>query len=183
MEEEEEVKPVELTDKQKRFVEEYTIDFNAAQAAARAGYSLDSARFIGYENLTKPYIKEAIDQRVHVLSMSADEAMIRMTNIARGSFRPFLHVSEGQDVSVILSSEEAQANIHLIKKIKQTKSYTEGEVTGITTEIELHDAKDAIAKVLQMHGKLIEKRAIDHTSKGEKIEQIITVFQLPDNGR
>jgi len=49
-----------LTDKQRRFVEEYLIDLNATQAAIRAGYSPDSARLIGCENLTKPNIASAV---------------------------------------------------------------------------------------------------------------------------
>lgn len=51
-----------LTAKQKRFIEEYLIDMNATQAAIRAGYSPDSAKEIGCENLTKPNIKAAIDK-------------------------------------------------------------------------------------------------------------------------
>lgn len=49
-----------LTDKQKRFVEEYLIDLNATQAAIRAGYSEDTAAVIGCENLIKPNIQKAI---------------------------------------------------------------------------------------------------------------------------
>lgn len=49
-----------LTDKQQRFVEEYVVDFNATQAAIRAGYSEDTARQTGSENLSKPYIAQAI---------------------------------------------------------------------------------------------------------------------------
>ena len=51
----------ELTPKQQRFVEEYLVDLNATQAAIRAGYSEDSARAIGHENLTKPDIAAAIE--------------------------------------------------------------------------------------------------------------------------
>lgn len=51
-----------LTNKQKRFVEEYLIDLNATQAAIRAGYSVNSARDVGCENLTKPNISEAISK-------------------------------------------------------------------------------------------------------------------------
>ena len=50
----------QLTEKQKKFVEEYLIDLNATQAAIRAGYSVDTASQIGYENLRKPEIVEAI---------------------------------------------------------------------------------------------------------------------------
>ena len=49
-----------LTDKQKRFVKEYLVDLNATQAAIRAGYSENTARHIGSENLAKPDIADAI---------------------------------------------------------------------------------------------------------------------------
>ena len=52
-----------LTPKQARFVEEYLVDLNATQAAIRAGYSEQTARVIGHENLTKPDIQKAITER------------------------------------------------------------------------------------------------------------------------
>lgn len=51
-----------LTDKQKRFIEEYLIDLNATQAAIRAGYSENTASETGYENLRKPQIQKAIQE-------------------------------------------------------------------------------------------------------------------------
>lgn len=54
-----------MTDKQQAFIAEYLINgFNATQAAITAGYSEDSARAIGCENLTKPDIREAIQKHV-----------------------------------------------------------------------------------------------------------------------
>ena len=52
-----------LTAKQERFVEEYLVDLNATQAAKRAGYSERTATEIGYENLRKPHLQEALKQR------------------------------------------------------------------------------------------------------------------------
>ena len=52
----------DLTPKQQRFVEEYLIDLNATQAAIRAGYSENTAKEIGCENLTKPNIQKAIEE-------------------------------------------------------------------------------------------------------------------------
>jgi phage terminase small subunit len=49
-----------MTPKQEAFVREYLIDLNATQAAIRAGYSVDTARAIGSENLSKPDIADAI---------------------------------------------------------------------------------------------------------------------------
>jgi len=51
-----------LTDKQSAFVEEYLIDLNATQAAIRAGYSEETAKQIGSENLTKLDIQEAVQE-------------------------------------------------------------------------------------------------------------------------
>src|SRR5687768_780298 len=53
----------ELTEKQKKFCEEYLIDLNGTQAAIRAGYSEDSAKQIASENLTKPDIQEYLSRR------------------------------------------------------------------------------------------------------------------------
>ncbi len=49
-----------LTDKQKRFCEEYVIDNNATQAATRAGYSAKTANEQGSRMLAKVSIQEEI---------------------------------------------------------------------------------------------------------------------------
>ena len=77
-----------MTEKQKRFVDEYLIDLNATQAAIRAGYSKDTARAIGAENLTKPYIQQAIKERIEQLhnerSADAQEIIEYLTSVMRG---------------------------------------------------------------------------------------------------
>ena len=57
-----------LTAKQSVFVDEYLIDLNATQAAIRAGYSKDTAKDMGYENLTKPHIHKAIHEAMDTRS-------------------------------------------------------------------------------------------------------------------
>ena len=49
-----------LTDKQKKFVEEYLIDLNATQACIRAGYKPENADKMGSELLGKTRVSEAI---------------------------------------------------------------------------------------------------------------------------
>ena len=51
-----------LTEKQKRFIEEYLIDLNATQAAIRAGFSVKNADKIGSILLGKIRVKNAIDK-------------------------------------------------------------------------------------------------------------------------
>ena len=60
-----------LTLKQRRFIEEYLIDFNGCQAAIRAGYSESSAKEIAAENLTKPNIKSEIDRLTEQMTEKA----------------------------------------------------------------------------------------------------------------
>ena len=77
-----------LTEKQKAFADYYIESLNATQSAIRAGYSVDCARSIGYENLTKPHIKSYIDERLELLDkvriMKMNEALIRLSEKARG---------------------------------------------------------------------------------------------------
>jgi phage terminase small subunit len=51
-----------LNEKQKRFCQEYLIDFNATQAAIRAGYREKSAYSIGHDLLKKPEVKNYISK-------------------------------------------------------------------------------------------------------------------------
>ena len=79
---------MKLTAKQERFIQEYLIDLNATQAAIRAGYSKKSACAIGLENLGKPMIKQAIDERLRRIDdeKTADTKEIRefWTRVMRG---------------------------------------------------------------------------------------------------
>ena len=52
----------ELTDKQKASCDEYPVDFNATQAAIRAGYSEKTANRIASQNLFELGDAEVVDQ-------------------------------------------------------------------------------------------------------------------------
>ena len=51
-----------MTEKQRRFVENYARTANAAESARAAGYSINSARAIGNALLTKIDIQQAIEE-------------------------------------------------------------------------------------------------------------------------
>ncbi|HCR2080190.1 TPA: terminase small subunit [Enterobacter kobei] len=74
-----------LTDKQEMFCRKYLIDLNATQAAIWAGYSVNTARKIGSENLTKPdvhdYITELKSQRCDLVGIDAAYVFRRLTEI------------------------------------------------------------------------------------------------------
>lgn len=77
-----------LTAKQQRFCDEYLIDLNATQAAIRAGYSENSAKVIGAENLTKPNLKQYIEDRMaqkeSELIADQNEVLKYLTKVMRG---------------------------------------------------------------------------------------------------
>jgi phage terminase small subunit len=100
---------MKLTAKQRRFVQEYLIDLNATQAAIRAGYSKKSACAIGLENLGKPMIKQAIDERLKQIDeeKTADAKEIRefWTRVMRGEEKDTVlrYDSEGHQVETEIS--------------------------------------------------------------------------------
>lgn len=51
-----------LTEKQRLFIVEYTKSCNGTKAALAAGYSKSTAKQMGVENLSKPSIKDVLDQ-------------------------------------------------------------------------------------------------------------------------
>lgn len=89
-----------LTEKQKRFCDEYLIDLNATQAAIRAGYSKKTANRTGPENLSKPVIKAYIDERMaqkeKQLIADQDEILKYLTSVVRGENLSEIVVVEGE---------------------------------------------------------------------------------------
>ena len=61
-----------MTDRDRRFADEYIIDFDAKHAAIRAGYSEKTARnasaWINAENPAKPQLRDLIDKKMAALS-------------------------------------------------------------------------------------------------------------------
>ena len=58
------VEAIPLTVKQKMFVEEYLMDFNASQAVLRAGYNTKNPSHMGSAMLRNPKIREAIEDLI-----------------------------------------------------------------------------------------------------------------------
>lgn len=77
---------MKLTAKQELFVKEYLIDLNATQAAIRAGYSVNTAKDIGCENLAKPNIQEeiqkAMNERSNRLEITSEYVLSSLKTVA-----------------------------------------------------------------------------------------------------
>ncbi len=109
-----------MTQKQRRFIDEYIISGNATQAAIKAGYSKKTARKIGQENLTKPDIKAAIEKRNAEIQSekTADmtEVMEYLTSVMRGEQTESVATSKGVYSNVEVSAKDRIKAAELIGK-------------------------------------------------------------------
>lgn len=108
-----------FTDKQRRFIDEYPVDFNATQTAIRAGYSKRTAYSIGQENLKKPEIAAAIAERIESLQMTAGEAALRMANAAKFDLSNYL-TTEGRLTWLDVEKLKEDGYGWMIKGLKYT---------------------------------------------------------------
>lgn len=145
-----------MNDKQAAFVNEYLLDFNATQAALRAGYSEKTAYSIGWENLKKPEIAKRIQERLAEKTMTADEVLVRLSEQARASFKDFI-VIEGE-YSWRFDMEKIQASGHLVKSISTSKN-------GV--RIELYDAQAALRDIGKHHGLFTDR--VEHSGEVAQI--------------
>lgn len=149
-----------LTDKQARFCLYYVQYWNATQAAKDAGYSEQSARDIGYENLTKPAIQAEIQRLMDSLAMSAKEVLARLNTQGRANMAeivepydiPILdkegnHVGDRQSFQI--KPEAFEKYGHLIKSISP------GSNGGF--KFELHDSQKALELIGRHHNIFAER--------------------------
>lgn len=109
-----------LTEKQKKFCEEYVIDFNGTQAAIRAGYSKKTSNVTSSENLAKPniqsYIQKLIKDREKRTEINADMVVKELAKIAFFDIRKIFHQDGGlvnpcdldDDTSCVISGIKAR---------------------------------------------------------------------------
>jgi len=197
------VKP--LTNKQKVFVSEYLKCWNASEAARRAGYSEKTAYAIGSELLRKPEIKAVVDTCLQEIQMSADEAMVRNTQVGRGDLGDFFRVVdewtfyplpssdilEYKEVTEETDDEEAEPKTRTSYRVRRVvldvdklvdprfshlvKKFTDSPKNGLG--VELYSAYEARRDVLKIAGKFTQK--IDLTSGGEPLKppQVIEIVR------
>jgi phage terminase small subunit len=101
----------QLTPRQARFVEEFCVDFNATQAAIRAGYSTETARASGSRLRAQPAVAAAIAQAVAALKArseaSADRWLLELLDIAYTD--PDAKTADGKPATRLTFGEKVRA--------------------------------------------------------------------------
>ncbi|MFR1708941.1 MAG: terminase small subunit [Clostridium sp.] len=169
-----------LTPKQKTFCDEYLIDLNATQAAIRAGYSSDSAKEIGCENLTKPnicaYIDKEIANRSKRTGINQDRVIRELARIAFVNANDVINMDEA--TLKVDASEDDTATIASVKvKTIPTK---EGE--GVEREIKLADKLKALELLGKHLGIFKENININaNVNSTKKLDSILEQLGDDDN--
>ena len=150
-----------LTNKQKRFADEYLVDLNATQAAIRAGYSEKSAgrnadRMMKNDEI-KNYIEEQLDRLHNERTADAQEVIEYLTSVLRGE-------SEGEELVNEFQGEGISRAVNVKKKPSEKDKLRAAELLGkrfgiFTDKIENKvTVSDKLADVFaQMGGEALEE--------------------------
>lgn len=168
-----------LTNRQKRFVEFYLQTWNASKAARLAGYTGDS-NTVGPRLLANVVIKASIKARMAETAMQTDENLQRIADQARFNITDFIaekkrpiYDDDGRQIAEIqtfeLDWDELKRRGHLVKSITNTQW---------GPRVEAYDAQAALFKIGTALGALTER--VDMTSQGEQINLVV---YMPDNRR
>ena len=166
-----------MTKKQKRFVEEYLIDLNATQAAIRAGYSPDTAKSIGSENLTKPDIQariaKAMAERSRRTGVNADRVIMELAKIA------FVNASDVIDADT--ATVKADALPEDTAAIQSVKVKTFGE-DGLEREVKMADKLKALELLGKHLGMFKDKVELSGSLETEKTKLDDLLQQMRGRG-
>lgn len=150
------MKEKKLTERQKRFCNEYLIDLNATQAAIRAGYSKKTAGVIATENLKKPniieFIRKRLDEKDKKLIADQDEIMMYLSSVMRRE--------KTESVVVTLSKEKST---YVPDKNGVMRRKTEKEESAKIVEIpaRLSDANKAAELLGRAYGIYSDRLDVD----------------------
>lgn len=136
---------MKLTEKQKRFADEYIKSGNAKDAAIKAGYSEKTAKVAGYENLTKPYLKNYIDERMKVIEdnriMTAKEAVEFLTKVVRGQVKETVVIGTPMGAEEVEKEPDIKTRIsaakEILKRYPDNDKVMEQQLRKLTAEADI----------------------------------------------
>lgn len=178
-----------MTPKQQRFVEEYLIDLNATQAAIRAGYSADTAKVIGCENLTKPDIAAAVAEAQAKRSMrtniTQDQVVRELARIGFVDIRKVVtwtNAASGFDEDMAEDTGEVRisvANFVALVPSDQIDAETAAAISEISQtkdgalKVKLHDKRAALVDLGRHLGMFKDKVEVTGKDGGAiEIDQV-----------
>lgn len=181
-----------LSDKHRAFVEEYLQCWNAARAYRRVypKAKVNTSWSNGSLLLRKNEVRAEIETRLKGKRMSADEVLGRLSDQAKASLEPFMSISQEGFASFDFSSDEAQAHLSLLKKVKTKRSRRiagKGEDAeeweDESVEVEIVDSQSALEKLGKHHKLFNDKLEVVHTLDVEGFDKMLDKIYGKGNGQ
>ena len=165
-----------LTDKQRRFVDEYLVDLNATQAAKRAGYKDPN---IGRQLITKNNVSEEIQKRKKELSekinITQERVLREYAKIAFFDPRN-LFQDNGQPKDITMLDDDTAGALAGLDVLEEYEgSGRDREFVGYTKKYKIADKLRAL-EALGKHLGLFDKDGGDEDNEGGGIAQLPTVM-------
>lgn len=159
----------ELTGKQEKFCQLYTIYWNATRAAREAGYTEKNAGVLGYQLLQIPLVQERIESltehtlkelgvsRERVLKEVCALAFVKMSDVAR-IVDGEVHLLDSDEMT-----DQAAAALKSISYSKSSSSSDDGHSESRSISFGLHDKRGS----LEFLGKHLNILAENHKHSGK----------------
>lgn len=141
---------MDLTTKQRLFVTYYlgVSAGNATDAARRACYAHPEK--LGPRLVGKSSIRAAIDAKLDEASLTSDQILAQLSEIATGGVQHFIEIDDAGRFHVDFKRAKRRGKLGLLKKIKHTEH-------GV--EVEAHDPMRALEMLGKFRGLLNDKQA------------------------
>ena len=149
--------PRELTLKQRLFIEAYCGEArgNGTEAARLANYEGNDVTLavVAWENLRKPYIKDAINERLDALSMDRGEIVAELSDIGRSEWRDHVKVTidkkTGDTIDARLSLSDKVKALDILSKIRRMQ----GPETAVQVNVTLTARSESLEQLVAEHAK------------------------------
>ncbi|MGD0959810.1 MAG: terminase small subunit [Methylomonas sp.] len=150
-----------LSKRQQVFIDEYLIDLNAGQAAARAGYADSSAYNVGSKLCRNPRVQAEIARRMaeraQRLQLDQDRVLLEIARLAFCDPRRAFDAN-GALLSVHEWPDEVAAAISAVKVVEIKDEY--GVTTGVCKEVKFWDKGRQLELAARHLGMLNDKLEI-----------------------
>ncbi len=157
-----------MTPRRQKFVDEFMVDFNAAAAARRAGFSAKSAPRYAKYLLRQAEVANAIEARVvaheGVLRVSADRVLAELALIAFADMRRYVTIEDGA-LALVPSAELAPGEAGAIAFLAPA-----GPRAG--ARIRLHDKIRALRALMKHLGLMEQRTFVDPQEQNRKATEI-----------
>jgi phage terminase small subunit len=145
-----------LSDKQQKFCEEYLIDFNATQAAIRAGYSkktadVQASRLLVNVKVAK-YLNSKQEKALQKYDASLDRTLQEITRLAFQDARHYFD-ENGRLIPIDQLSDDAAASLAGFE-VEEVYEFEDGDKkpSGQLKKIKRYDKNKALEMLMRYHG-------------------------------